>query len=419
MRSPILLDDLFADLLWPKLLRAPVLALSPGRVLLAAFFVLVAAVVFSILRALEQALGWRGSEEALAHWGTVRAAALSIPNWWTPGASGAAWVQAMLSLPLAAVRAHPLLATAGTAVGLVLWCLAGGALARSCVCELAGNVRCSWPESVGYAAGRWASLLGALLVPMGLVALLALACMLGGLVLLRVPGLNLLGALLFGVVLIASFVAVVVLVLFAVAHNLLIPAVAADGSDAVDAIQRAYAYVLGRPARYVAYMAIAIVQGAVVIGIAVAIIAGVRTFATATTSKWAGDDARTMVAQANAAATGGEEAERTVLRDAAIRQALMEEKTVPTEADAKPERLVVYHWGARIVELWLLLLSLVLAGFVVSYVHAAASIVYLLMRRLNDGQDLAEIWQARAVYAEAGDGGGGGGAVSEAVGDAD
>ncbi|MGE3108523.1 MAG: hypothetical protein AB7G11_05290 [Phycisphaerales bacterium] len=416
LRSPMMLDDLLSDLLWPKLLRAPVLALSPSRVILAAFSVLIGALVISLAGSLEAALGWGRSEESVARLSRVTGVLLSLPDWASPRGFGAAWVSAALELPGASVRAHPLISTAGALVMVVLWCIGGGAISRSVVCELGGDARCTWTQALGMSLSRAPSSISAMLFPLVLVALLAVLGALGGLVLLRAPGLNLLGSVLYGGFVLVGFLAVTVLVLYAVGHVMLVPAVMADGSDAIDAIQRAYAYVLGRPARYAVYAVLAIVQGLVVVGIAGALVWGATTFTTHTTGRLAGESGRTAIMQAQAAAQGGDQAERLVLHDAAVRQAIAEAQPLPTERDARPSRLRTFAWGARVIELWILVPMLLLSGFIVSYIHSASSVVYLLMRRLSDGQDIAEIWKPREPGEESA---GADRTVSEAVGDAD
>lgn len=415
-----MLDDLLADLLWPKLFRAPVMALNPGRIALAAFFVLIAVVTLSILRAIEQGFGWGSSEESVQRLRWTTTIVFSIPDLESPRTWATAWIDSLMAFPGAAIRAHPLVGTLGSLIVLFLIAISGGALSRSCVCELGGNIRCGWPDAVGFSLSRASSLVGALIGPILFVTILAFLISIGGLVLLRIPGVNLIGSVLFGLALICGFVAVIVILLYALGHVMLLPAVAADGSDAVDAIQRAYSYILGKPGRYVVYSLIAIVQGFIVVGIAVAVLAATVTFTLRASSQWAGEDARTMLTQAQAAATQGSNAEARVLREAAIRQATEMGEPAPTEPNATPDRFITFGWGARVIELWLLLPGLCVAGFVMSYVHAAGSTVYLIMRRLNDGQDFAEIWRPRergermAPAADAASS-----QASEAIGDAD
>jgi hypothetical protein len=48
-------------------------------------------------------------------------------------------------------------------------------------------------------------------------------------------------------------------------------------------------------------------------------------------------------------------------------------------------------------EIWTLVPFGLLAGFVVSYILCAGTILYLLMRKLADGQEVEEIWMPGMV----------------------
>jgi hypothetical protein len=127
------------------------------------------------------------------------------------------------------------------------------AIARSAACEFSAELRLPWRRALRFGFGRARAALVAVVLPLALAWALA-----GGAVLLgRLAG-EILGplwgeAVAMPVLVIVGTVAGVVAFVYALSSGLLISAVAADGADGMDAIQRAYAYVLGRPGRLVIY----------------------------------------------------------------------------------------------------------------------------------------------------------------------
>ena len=51
------------------------------------------------------------------------------------------------------------------------------------------------------------------------------------------------------------------------------------------------------------------------------------------------------------------------------------------------------EWSASLVMLWQTVVVCLVAGYVFSYYFSASMVVYMLMRRVCDGQELDEIWQ--------------------------
>src|SRR5699024_1690744 len=74
---------------------------------------------------------------------------------------------------------------------------------------------------------------------------------------------DVIGAALFGLMLIGGFIITVLLIATATRINLFYPALAVEGSDAFDVISRVFNYALGRPWRYLFYTAVMIVYGAI------------------------------------------------------------------------------------------------------------------------------------------------------------
>ena len=368
--SPLTFSDLTADLVWPNLLRAGHLALRPSRLGIAMVFI----VGFMLLAALGDKLDNDKDGNALAT--STRVVALDA----VVAAAGREeragerparqLFDAMIATPAYVPTNHPWAAIIAVPL-MALWtALAGGAICRSAACEFSQGVMLEWPKSVGFAMGRWRSLLLALVMPLLIVWGIALGLAIAGFVLFRFGGINLLGGLLWPVFLFGGVVAAIVMLAFVIGWPLLIPSVACEGTDAVDAVQHAYSFVFARPLRMVIYLAILIAQMVLLAGV-IAIIC------------WLG----VLVAQRCGLAWSGWRGER-VLSD------LPGHPGTPMPSG---ETMSVRgsHW---LVSLWTLIPAFgIPAAFIVSYIWSGSTVLYLAMRKLVDGQDVHEVWMPGMV----------------------
>lgn len=346
-------DDLLSDLLWPKLLRAPALAFRPGRIGVAAAALLLAAFVDKLAA---WAAGGAPLLERLAALVSERAglldargpldiggmiAGLLVAVW---DAAGVLWADAPLRVALV------------TPVVLLIHGLAAVAIGRMAAEEFARGRFSSWPEGLGWAARSLTAVLLAHLIPACVIALLIGLVSLGGLALLSVPFVNVIGAV-FGIVALAvSLVAVVLILGYALGFGMLSPAIACEGSDGIDAMQRVYAVVLGRPLRWLLYSAVLVVQFLVVSSVAVALVSLTVGLAVWSMSLWLGDDA-SMVAS-GVAGEGLGSAGRAAARTMAM------VLTIP---------------------------AILATGYLYAYWVCGWTVQYLLLRRALDGQDVIDI----------------------------
>ena len=373
-RSPVTLDELTAGLIWPRLLRCFAHALQPTR--LALCFLLVALLML-VGTALDwaRALGVRafGSEEAEAAapvFATLMQSWATAFNGFVAGLLtldlGRCWWALNLALhetPGWLLREHWLFAIALSAVALPLWAVIGGAVCRMAACDTGMGVHVSIRDGLRFGASRWRSLLGALASPVVVVAVIAGLLWLLGLMLLRLPVLNIVGGLVYGVLLVLGGVAALVAIVFVFAHALLLPAVAADGADAIDACQRAAAYTLGRPGRFAAYALTLIVTGSL------AYAALSYGFATAInlTGAWTGAS----------------------LRDPALTLGLEPFTVALTDRSGLTGSAAI---AGGLIGVWERLAVALLGAFVLSFYFTGCTTLYLLLRRVNDEQDVEEIW---------------------------
>ncbi len=330
------LSELLDDLLWPRLLRAGSLALRPERLQLAFLVNLLALGVLWVPTI------W-GANPLDAVF--VSAGPGPAPGWRIPGTNLHA---APERLPVGAI---PFLALA-----VAVLSVGGCGLCRMAACDFSQGVILSWPQALGFALARWKSVLTAVFGPPILVGVIAAGLAVGGVALFSLPVVDLLGGLLYGLMLVAAIAGVGIALVYSLGKHMLVPAVACDGADGFDAIGRAYPYVLGRPLRLVVYSLLLGAVGAVVVVLAFAIAQGAAVGCARAAAYLAGARADAILGTGPGTPTG---------------------------------TAVYVH---RLVAIWTTALELGAWAVVTSYYFCASTLLYLAMRQVNVGQDIAEIW---------------------------
>ncbi|HYD00705.1 MAG TPA: hypothetical protein VEB22_05710, partial [Phycisphaerales bacterium] len=262
--------------------------------------------------------------------------------------------------PLRLVREHPLLIVPAVPVVLLVWCVVGGAVCRSCACEVSLRAALPWRQAIGFGVRKAPALFAALAGPLVLVWLACLALRVLGLVFFTTKVMGALGALLFIAPLLLCIVIAVALFAYMLAHPLLIPAVACEGTDSFDAVQRCYAYVLSRPGRLVGYIIISVLA----VLPAVFIVSSVVMTAAMLALWMLGSPAHAEVPTIHAPFSPGSG-----------------------------------HFGfaVNMTTLWVVVVAAVAAAYFISLYFCAATTLYLVVRRLVDGQDIAELWVPTAA----------------------
>lgn len=368
-RGPDLYDDLTERLLWPRLLRAPALAARPQRLALGLFLVLLVGAIGHI-RLPGAEPGSPAFLEAIIG-DKLRSAQLILagvtnlePEVILSGFAHLATDVTRLLLPSYPVATFLL----GIPIVLVIAVL-GGAICRSVAVEFAQEIVHPAGFFLRFAAARWITFIGALALPWLVVGAIALVLAVGGWIFYGgVPVLDLIGALLYGIDLLLAIVAALLIAVAAVATPMLLPAAACEGSDAIDAAQRAVAYTIARPLRLAWYLLVAGAIGLLAIGAAYLLAEGGDRFARATLAAWAGPS--------GTAALTGEFPPAASL-----------------DAEGLPRELRgTSAAAARIIGLWSAALGALVLAYAVSYTLAAGTLVYLFIRQVCDGQHYSELW---------------------------
>lgn len=357
------------QLLWVKLLRLPALALRPQRVGLALFLV----ALVGLIGRLE--MPWRDAE-TLPFLDAVLGAKLeALAQLWHGvvglhgGAIGAGFAALLIDVPAMALSRYPAESVLlGVPMALV-WAVLGGAVCRSVACEVSLEMTLPWTKQLGFAVKRWRTFLGVAVLPASLIAAIALVLAMGGLVLFNVvPGLELIGGLFYGLGLLLGLVAAGLVVVLLLGWSMLLPSAACEGTDAFDSVGRVLAYVVARPVRLLMYVFIGGLVSALAGGLALGLAESAIGFTRATAGAW-------VPAQGLAELTGAYPLEAQL-----------------NEAGELREIGGVTSVSSWMVGFWGSCLRLVAAGYALSCVLTAGTMVYLFMRQVCDGQHYAELW---------------------------
>lgn len=366
-RSPLTLDDLIADLVWPRLLRVGRLAIRPARIGLGTFYLIGCIVLIGAAGSIDG----RANANVLYDSGaaaasSVAAAARGLVTG-DIAAVSSGLRRAFIQQPITALRQAPL-ATLLIAPLLLVWTVViGAAISRTAGTELAIHRTTSWPEAVGMALRRWRTLAAAAILPLLLLWTLVLVLSVAGWALFSLAWVNALGGLLWGLFLLGGLIGAVLIVGAALGHGLVLPGVMCEGSDAIDAVQHAYSMALGRPLRLAAYAALLAVQGLVLAVIILVVIHISVELSLAAAGSWSGERGRGVLGAAS-----------MVDPDAAT--------PPPTDTIA-----------STLVRRWTDVFRLAGAGAIVSYIWCALTGLFLVMRRVCDGQEISELWSPGMV----------------------
>jgi hypothetical protein len=347
-RSPLLVDELIGQLLWPRFLRAYRLAAAPGRVLMCTGFILAVAIANWLLA---KASGVPGGPLALLG-DTIGRELAIMPQSLRPreGAGGLSALEGPLGLyqlfvaqPLAVLKSHWWALVLVAPVALAGLAITAGAVSRSVACEVCLGATLPWRRASSYAWSRWLSLTACVLGPILAFWLLAAIVAGAGRLLFAWQLTGLVGSAVYPAFILACFALTVLALGLLLGGLMLVPAMAVEGADAFDAVQRTYAYVIARPGRLLLYLA--------------------------------------LIALLTALAVWG----ATLL----IATTLMLARFLTGADPADP---AVWRASRALLNVWTVLPIIVGAGYVLSLLITHGTLLYLVMRRIVDGQDFAELW---------------------------
>lgn len=350
-------SQLRSGLVWPSLLRTAGLALRPARLGFGVLMIVAVALLDRLGRT------WSGRDDGpittlAANAGGSLASVVRGVFRLEPGAgarAGFGQIRSLLDdLWLAPLSSITIIALSMLVVGVL-----GLATARSAATESARLKKQSWTEAMGFAVSRWASAWLTLLGPVLVSALLLLFLAAAGWAGLSLPWVQAVGGVLFGLAMLIATAVVLLLALTLLGAPMLLPSLACEATDGIDAVQRTMAYVAARPLQYGAYVLILCVQAAITTALLIMLAVLVSETARATATAWTPPsvDPGQVVEGSNAS-------------------------------------LRAMNAG---VLFWLNLPLLMVGGYVASFVHTGGTVLYLAMRRVCDGQDVDDVWMPGSV----------------------
>ena len=294
---------------------------------------------------------------------------------------------------------------------IATWAVFGGAITRIAAVQVARQEKISMGEAVRFTTRRWFSFVAAPLFPLLFVGFLLLFMIIFGFFHMIpwfgdviVDGLFWWLMLLFGLLMAVGLVGLV-------GWPLMSSTVSTEGTDSWEAVSRSYSYVFQAPWHYLWYGVVAIAYGAIVV-----FFIGFMGSFTVYLSKW-GVSQTPWVKALNrdpsylfvyAPTSFG-------WRDLLLRGVVLEDgqpvvdpdtgRIIPANYDkflGRDEKYAEQHprdvvstmnaAGARMVAFWLGLFFLLILGFGYSYFWSTSAIIYLLMRKKVDDQEMDEVY---------------------------
>ena len=356
-----MLSDLTDDLLWPKLFQAPALALAPSRILTGSICVFLLATIVQVLFSFApdgttQAPNTGFFPQLVAISDRldliIQSLVESIFSLDPIALTQSIWLAVLTIRDM--IMHSPMISLLIGVPMITILAIAGGTISRSTAIEFAQGRYAPRDDTLHFTLKRTRQFVGALVGPLVLCALLFLIIALDGL-LLSTPIIDIVGALLYSVGLAMGILATILLCLHVLALPLIIPALAIEGTDAFDAIQRSYAYVINKPLRYIAYGAILLILGVISTGIF------------------------TLIAQGSVAMTDWA---AQLIANPSTAQALN------GQGDLGATKNITFS----IISVWKAFIEIAVSGYIISLFFTSSSLLYLFVRRICDGQDTSEIW---------------------------
>jgi hypothetical protein len=256
-------------------------------------------------------------------------------------------------------------------IGTAIWSLFGGAIARIAAVEIAKEDRIRTQEALSFAWRKWGSNFASLVAcVLGFVffSSIILVVALPG----RIPGagpwLSLLPALLMPVLFVMGFIASLIGLGTIFGFPLFYPAVAAEGTDAFDAISRGFSYVYSRPWHAMFYALVMLVHGAISAAFIYAFGLG-------------------MLAVTCLPIRAGMGPNFDRVMDFALGRA--------SYADLSAVGGTGLGWTAILITSWLLLMTGLTLAYALSYLQSQLTMIYFLLRQRVDELPMTYVYEER------------------------
>ena len=273
----------------------------------------------------------------------------------------------------------PWFALISTIIGLGIWAFIGGAVTRMAAVRIAREENVPLKRALAFSCRKWPSIASSPLIPFGVLVLVALGVgLVTGLALMVPYAGEVVVSLLFGLTLLAGLVMALIFVGGAFSVGLQWPTIAAEGSDAFDAISRSVAYISSRPWRYLFYTVFSAVYGCLTFIF-------VKFVALATL--WLTHTAVSCVAWG-----GGEHADKLVRLWAAPTFANPWPQTGADALVPNAELLRAEAFGSVVIAIFVWIVLGLMVSYLISFFFSSQTVIYFLLRKIVDATDMEEVY---------------------------
>ncbi len=275
------------------------------------------------------------------------------------------------------VREHGFFALVFAIVALAIWALLGGAICRIAAVQFAREEKIGVREALRFASERfWAGFFLSPVLPVVMLLLIGVILAVGG-VFLRIPYLgDVLGSVVFFLALLGGFAAALIVIGTVGGGSLFWPTVAAEGSESLDAVSRSFNYVAATPWRTLFYGLVAAVYASLcflfvrlVIGLTLIATHLAVGFGTSPFGWWRLGDGRMSKL------------------DLLWTQPSLAQLHPPTALPGGIE-----SFSSVVIGFWVTVVVLLAWAFLASFYLSGSTVIYFLLRRLNDGMDLEDVY---------------------------
>ena len=277
-----------------------------------------------------------------------------------------------VDLPCWMLRRHCWFGLFYLAGAVAVWSLLGGTICRIAALGATRDERVTTTDALRFTCARWGWFAVTPFVPVLVAGVLGVALMVGGLV-FNLPVFDMVGGVLFFLALLAGAGIAALALLQAAGVHLFYPSLATEGTDAFDAISRAFGYVTNRPWQWLFYTLVSLVYGAVTYLVVGAVIFLTIWFTRHFAGQWVVRDAAEGLNRFEA-----------ILPEVEFGNLSYETDWSQMSFSAKAT--------AALVSGWVHLVFALLGAFAVSYYFCASTWIYLLLRRSCDGTEYDDVY---------------------------
>ncbi len=271
---------------------------------------------------------------------------------------------------------------------LVIWSFVGGAITRIAALDYARDESIRLSDALNFARKKFRSYFWSPLVPVIGVFFFALCNVFGGL-LGRIPVFGeVVVALGFPLALASGFLMVFIGVIGALGLCFMFPTISAEGSDAFDAMSRAYSYVLSRPKQFLLYCILNTVYGLVCLALIAFVAWLMMRLAFFTVGAGMGHKfhlVQSFLSQkCNIACLGFCSA---------------------TSGESKTAGVSPDQWSLKFLAgtllIYVFLIKLAVWSFATTYLFSAKTIIYFLLRKEIDSTDITDVYIEEEIQGKA------------------